>query len=237
MRALPATELLDRWEAGLAQPRWEWARAIVAAADPALTADSLDAMTVGERDRRLLDLRESIFGSQLACRSRCPMCGESVEMTVDIAMLRVDVTRSLETTVDVPEYSLRVRIPNLKDLGHAARAPDVQAMRDVLLDRCVTGGSAGIAEVPAAALQRIVDTMAAADPQANVQLDLKCPVCAQTWSEVFDILEFFWSELDGWAERLLQDIHVLATAYGWSEAEVLALSPTRRARYLNLVGS
>jgi hypothetical protein len=34
---------------------------------------------------------------------------------------------------------------------------------------------------------------------------------------------------------VLGDVHELARAYGWSEPEVLALSPWRRAAYLALV--
>jgi hypothetical protein len=31
---------------------------------------------------------------------------------------------------------------------------------------------------------------------------------------------------------LFDDIHLLAQAYGWSEGEILALSPARRSAYL-----
>jgi hypothetical protein len=38
----------------------------------------------------------------------------------------------------------------------------------------------------------------------------------------------------GRAERLLLDIDTLARNYGWSESEVIALSPTRRAAYVQM---
>ena len=41
--------------------------------------------------------------------------------------------------------------------------------------------------------------------------------------------------MEGRAKRLLMDVHLLARAYGWSEAEVLALSPARRRFYLEMV--
>ena len=50
-----------------------------------------------------------------------------------------------------------------------------------------------------------------------------------------DIAGFFWAELDAWARRLLREIHTLARFYGWSEAEILALSPLRRRCYLEMV--
>ncbi len=37
------------------------------------------------------------------------------------------------------------------------------------------------------------------------------------------------------AKDILFDVDLLARAYGWPEAEVLALSPTRRAWYVEAV--
>ena len=74
-----------------------------------------------------------------------------------------------------------------------------------------------------------------ADPQADLQLDLSCDACGHQWQAPFDIVAFLWTELNAWAQRRLSEIHVLAKAYGWTEPEVLALSPWRRQVYLNMV--
>jgi hypothetical protein len=73
------------------------------------------------------------------------------------------------------------------------------------------------------------------DAQANVQLDLHCPACQRGWTAAFDIVAFFWGELDAWAQRLLVEVHKLASAYGWSEADILGMSQVRRNLYLNIV--
>mgnify|MGYP001788484044 CR=1 FL=1 len=39
------------------------------------------------------------------------------------------------------------------------------------------------------------------------------------------------------AERVLLDVDALARCYGWTESEVLRLSPTRRAAYLQLAAA
>jgi hypothetical protein len=38
------------------------------------------------------------------------------------------------------------------------------------------------------------------------------------------------------ARSLLAEVHSLARAYGWTESEILALSPQRRSTYLEMVG-
>jgi hypothetical protein len=80
----------------------------------------------------------------------------------------------------------------------------------------------------------VATQMAAADPQADVELALSCPACAHGWQVVFDIADFFWQEIHAWAKVMLRSVHTLARAYGWREADVLALTPTRRQFYLEL---
>ena len=79
--------------------------------------------------------------------------------------------------------------------------------------------------------------MAEADPLADIQLDLTCPSCERRWRAVFDIVSFLWTEIEVWAWRTLSDVHTLARAYGWSERDILTLSPTRRQFYLEMVGA
>jgi hypothetical protein len=77
--------------------------------------------------------------------------------------------------------------------------------------------------------------MATADPAAEVLLNLQCPLCTHSWQAFFDIAAFFWTEISAHARRLLHEVDALARIYGWDEAEILGLSPTRRQAYLELI--
>ena len=79
--------------------------------------------------------------------------------------------------------------------------------------------------------------MAQADPQADLQLALRCPDCGHEWQPPFDIARFLWQELHGWALHLLREVDTLAQAYHWAEADILAMSPRRRQAYLELCAS
>ncbi|HXI74354.1 MAG TPA: hypothetical protein VNG94_02120, partial [Pyrinomonadaceae bacterium] len=81
----------------------------------------------------------------------------------------------------------------------------------------------------------VAKRMAEADPQADLRLDLSCPACGHRWQALFDIDSFFWSEINAWAQRVLTEVHALASAYGWRERDILDLSPRRRQFYLGLV--
>ncbi|MFE2678310.1 hypothetical protein [Streptomyces hygroscopicus] len=90
------------------------------------------------------------------------------------------------------------------------------------------------AELPEPVQRRLAEAAERADPAADVTLNVACPACGAATRAELDIASYLWAELDHWARDLLLDVHLLATAYGWSEPQILALSPLRRRYYLEL---
>jgi uncharacterized protein (UPF0212 family) len=239
MHALTAQELLDAWERGLAEPPVQRALTLLAAACPECLPETLARESVGRRDGRLLTLREWTFGPSLVSLAACPACGERLETAFEVADIRVpEAGDGAETlSLSAAGCELTFRLPNSLDLAALRAGEDLEAARRRLLGRCLLGEqAAAVEELPAEALQAVADRMAQADPQGDVQLALQCPACGHAWRAAFDIVSYFWAEVDAWARVLLHEIHVLASAYGWRETDILALSPWRRRSYLELIG-
>ena len=169
----------------------------------------------------------------------CPACGEYLEFTFSAEDFHLMPTQPPPEALVVKRdgYEVTFTLPN--SLNVAA----VQAEAGgplLLLQHCLVaahhGGEPVPAErLPASVVTAITDRMAEADPLADIKLTLTCPACSHRWTAPFDIVTFFWTEIDAWALRLLQEVHVLARAYGWREADILALSARRRKTYLDLV--
>lgn len=96
---------------------------------------------------------------------------------------------------------------------------------------------AGFPMLPDDVLAAVEDQLAGADPLARMEMSLVCPDCGHAWLAPFNVVSFLWAELHHWALRLLRDVHALARAYGWREADILDMNPYRRRHYLELVGS
>jgi hypothetical protein len=194
----------------------------------------LEELSIGRRDGELLALRERMFGRQIEAVVDCPTCGEALELSFDTGALERGEAAADSQTLTADGIELRFRVPTTADLVAVADEPDVGRARDALLERCVLEPPA--AELSAAAREDVVARMAEVDPLANVELELACPACGELGRAVFDIASFVWAELDTAVRRALEDVHVLASAYGWREEDVLALSAERRRVYLELVG-
>jgi len=244
VQELSAAELLRVWELGLAQPPLQRALTLLAAAAPDITPEALYNLSIGERDARLLTLREWTFGPQLSSLTTCPDCSERLELTFDVSHIRAAAPSTAEPAaalrLGAADYEVSFRLPNSLDLFAIAGSQDVAASRQLLLQRCLLaaehqGKEKSTDELPPEILDAVVERMAQADPQADVQLAICCPQCGNQWEAAFDIVSFFWSEIDAWAYRLLREVHTLASAYSWREVDILTLSPWRRQFYLEMI--
>jgi hypothetical protein len=218
---------------------------LLAAADPDLEPETVLDWPVGRRDLRLLALREAWFGPDLRSVADCPACGERLEAEFSVADVIVPPSKdtpetqaSTQVAVEWEDRELRFRLPTVGDLVALEGSPDLAAGRRMLLGRCsLDVGADEVAALPAPVVETLSLRLGEADPQADVQLALNCPACGHGWSAAFDIAAYLWAEVDAWAQRTLLQVHALARAYGWTEAESLALSPRRRQRYLALIAN
>jgi hypothetical protein len=244
MRAVDTHSWLAVWDAGHSQRPERWALTALAQAEPGADINELAELSVGQRDARLLALRCQLFGSRLALVENCPGCGEDLEVELDALELLLPVAEIPDVDLVLRGAGCRVcfRLPNSRDLIAAAECGDLLQAQALLVERCVTSAHQGDDAIAAAALppgvaEALSNRMSELDPQADLHLALSCAECRHQWRVAFDILPFLWSELNAWATRILRDVHQLASAYGWSEADILALKPSRRRQYLAMVGA
>lgn len=229
MSAPTAAELLGAWERSAPLGPVERENVLLRLVEPGLVPSELP---VGERDARLLELREHLFGPELDGIAECPQCGEQVEYGLETGALLAGRPEGSTFELVASGRRLRVRLPTGADLAEAASAGDLGAARALLLERCLAGESVA---TPSEIVPELARRLAEVDPLADARLSLTCPECRHEWTLALEVGAWLYTELEAWAWRTLLDIHTLASAYGWSEAEILALGP-RRELYLELVG-
>lgn len=241
MRPLSDAAVLGVWEVGRAQSPPDRALTMLQAAEPEAERGELAALSVGQRDALLLEAYRRTFGSRLRGLAECPACQAPLEVELDAERLR-PLTGSApsggEQVLRSGPYTLRFRLPDSRDLTAAAAAASPAAGRQLLARACITearcNGEDVRAELPELLLGELAGRLADLDPDADVRLELDCPECGHRWQLTFDAAEYLWAEISARARRVLYEVDALARAYGWSEAEILSLSPARRASYLEL---
>jgi hypothetical protein len=243
MRALSTWELLQAWEEGIGASGVDRALLLLSAACKDSPEQDPAQYSVGQRDAQLLTLREWTFGPEVSAVTHCPKCADALELNFRVDDLRAgEPERTPEPlALEDGDYRVKFRLPNSLDLralqgvGDGVAKPDEQILQRCLLEVTCKGESVSVEQLPETVVVAVSERMTKADPQAEVELALECYQCHHQWNEHFDIVSFFWTEIQAWASRMLNEVHQLASAYGWSETEILGLSPLRRDLYLNLI--
>lgn len=236
MQALTGATLLSLWERGASRHALDRSALLAAVARPEWPAAEIADLPLGAVNASLLRLRSACFGPHIAGHADCTQCGQRLAFTVDTRQMLPahgddnDDPAPRETEV----AGLRVRAPSLRDLAAVAAQTDARQAARALLARCTLAGD--LALIDDAALRQVEDALEALDPQADLVLALQCVACGHAGGAQLDAGALLWEEIEAHARVLLGEVHRLASAYGWSEAHILALSPARRASYLAMVG-
>lgn len=227
-------QILELWERGVGQHPLERALLLLRGAQACeLPQDSAD-VPIAERDQMLIGLRRAMFGDRLPGYVDCPECKVRLEFVLDADTLYSEASSE---AIEVDE--LRIRRPTSRDLARVMNEPDPEKAAYQLAQQCfVVAPDASASEAPildTARVRKIEFALAEADAAADMILDFSCSECGFVWQTLFDIGDYLWREIDMYAGKLMSDIHTLARAYGWSEHEILGLSDTRRAAYIDMV--
>ncbi|TLF52863.1 hypothetical protein FEI13_03945 [Halomonas urmiana] len=234
MMALSPKRLLWAWEHGRRRHPIDRALLLHALAAPDLPPERLADQPLGCRNAALFTLRCAAFGSRLDAWLDCPACGERLEFPLEASQLPPTSAQHAEP---LRVAGHRLTRPTSRHLARLVPLDDERQAAMQLLRDCLPSN----APLPEdeAALTDLLEAAEAAlevqDPWAELSLAFGCPACGHQDSASFDIADYLWEEIDARARELLDDVHVLARAYGWSEPQVLALSDARRTAYLERV--
>jgi hypothetical protein len=224
--------ILALWERAVGLRRWT--------RDDALLRDAGGPSALGDRNRALLALRNALFGPSWPLRSDCPACATACEFAIDSVALAegLDVQPRADAGAgfDWRGRPIAVRAPSAEDLRGIAQHDDVAGAARALLARCLPPGF-DLSQLGEDELEALEDRIESLDPAAAISFALTCPDCGHQWPAPVDVADALWTELQRAAELSLTDIDALARAYGWTEEQVMSLSPVRRAAYLQLVAA
>lgn len=242
MRSLTAPELLQVWENGLQYSQTDRSLTLLQYASSKEDINPA-TLSIGQRDAKLLQLRKWMFGSKLLNTALCPACGEKVEWENDVNdfMLQhshADVAADFQITVD--DFELHFRLPVSSDIKQLRREYTDEENELILLRQCVLEIKRGnvpclFEDLPAYVLDAVDERISKEDAQADITVLLTCPACAHEWLSHFDIQSYLWTEINAWAKSMVQEVYVLARHFGWSEHDILNMSPQRRQLYLQMI--
>lgn len=235
MRTFGETQLLDLWESGCRRHPLDRALLALAAALPETPYENLAGWPLGRRNQALATLYHQCFGPRLRAWIACRNCGEKLEFEMNTELLAGEGTRDGDSVNEPVIVNGRAfRLPTSRDLARAADEIDPVAGAVRIVESCLVEPN-GPARWSEEELSEIGEKLAMGDPLAEIRVNVPCPGCGNDGKETLDLVSFLWAEVEARVRRILFDIHILASAYGWSEAEILSMNEHRRSMYIEMV--
>ncbi len=236
---ISAQRVLNTWERGALLSAEAKSQALLSLISPDLSTQALTDLVLGERNKNLLELRQQLFGSKLQAYIECGECGEALDLEFsidDFGFSSIDHIPEMHS-VSIENMCADIRLPNGHDLTALTQVKNVEDGRQLLFSRCVlkllrNGVPMTLDELNDVEMNQLEEAIAALDPRMEILFDLSCPECSHSWQSPLDIGAFLWREFDVYALQLLENIHLLASTYGWSETDILAMSHVRRNHYV-----
>ena len=204
-----------------------------------------DAATLDRRVRALLQIVRETQGDRLAWRARCANeeCGHEMELELSVSQLLS--TREAAGSFSWSPQSgceLELRLPTGRDQiewrKSAADAEEEDAdlcMASALVIRVDGEPPAPGWTLPPAWLRALDAAFREHDVLTAMEVEVSCPWCGQASVLEPDVEVLALSSLAAEQKRVLEEIHRLAAAYHWTEAEVLALPRLRRSFYIERI--
>lgn len=241
MQPLNAWELLTVWDENSHKPLLSKTLGLLAKACGTDDTVKIGRMSIGERDARLLMLREWLFGTAMKNKTACPVCKENVEWE---ASTRQMLVQHLRTDFSVPVFTAETtsatiffRLPDSFDLQKAGEQQDNGngIIENCILEIMRNGEKHPAASIAPAELEALEKRMSEEDPQADIRVQLNCPACANAWEAAFDIMSYLWAEINNWAYRLMDEVALLARHFGWAEKDIVNMSARKRNLYIQML--
>lgn len=190
---------------------------------------------VSERMQGLLAIAHATHGPETRAVARCvaPECRGQIELQLELAGFAWHAPTRIEWR-DTAQRRLSARLPEGEDLRDwHAQAPGDAAW----LARRLLIASDGAPETldwrpDARDLAAFAQALEDADPLTALAIDVSCPYCARDMAVEVDLERLLLDGLHRRQRAVLDEVHRLASAYHWREADIVAMPAWRRHAYL-----
>ncbi len=198
-------------------------------------------LTPWDREQLLAAVYMRTYGVRIESTIKCHQCAENFDMDFELDRLLESLRPGSYDALGVTGEAngiyrlgdgITFRLPTGEDECAVIGLTPEEA-KAVLLERCVQSDSKS--DELSKYSDIVQNTMEALSPLVALELDAQCPECGHDQSVYFDLQHYLLTTIQAERKRLMQEIHALASNYGWSLSEILGLPRSQRKILAGLV--
>lgn len=205
----------------------------------AVEVETVLQWTLKKRLQGLLAVYGVTFGDELVVDARCTHddCGEWLQFPLSMPAF-VETAGDDDSIIHAPDDKtrLRLRLPTGVDQLLWLEQRPVRtlfgSMAATLVLEVNQGAPGPDFYVPEQWLSGLEALLEQHDPLTALQIDTVCACCGREFSIALDLERQILARFARLQQSLLEEVHMLASAYHWSERDIMDLTPVRRQWYL-----
>ncbi|NVJ50090.1 MAG: hypothetical protein HWE13_02615 [Gammaproteobacteria bacterium] len=212
-------------------------------------------LTASDRDWLLAHLYQKYWSNRIVSTLECDQCAAPFDLSFELSALVSSIYQSIprekisgnarfmlaqhdvddvigaEEQTDYANDHSRLAL-NLPTFAHeqATVSVSLQQARNFLLQATRDDGESH--NLAPESLALLLEKVA---PIVDLELEAACPECSKIHWAHFDLQSYCMKKIIGEKDNLLVEIHLIASHYGWSLAEIEQLPRTVRQSMANLI--
>lgn len=218
------------------QPHWVSEAILLVLEQLANTVPSIEqvrSLCLADRQAIALAWRLQTQQAEQWVSHYCGACGEIFDISIPMDGLPFSPAGEgfPFARLHVNGQELIVRVPDGDDLEALAQISDAQSAREHLAQRVIVERESinfSLTEKEILSIEAAIESIV---PELATEITSDCPECGAANTLLFDPYEGLVKEID----PLLDDVHLIAQAYHWTENEILSLPEIRRQQYLQRI--
>jgi|GEM_PF-5299133 len=205
-------------------------------------ADLVNEISIGDRNRLMLELYQLCMGSFFDLVISCPFCSKDMSLELELKKLLKNSQSPLKkdnTTVDTGKHLLKLRPITGTDQMHYLEMDDSRRSKQEFVKLFIVSSEPPMQAdpLPDEIVSAISNRLDEIDPLADPVLDMICPTCQSAFMLPLDIDKLVISGIMVRNSQFQKEIHWLAFYYHWSEESIMSLPVTKRRNYIDLISA
>jgi len=210
-------------------------KACLHCSDQSICERDIWSWSLKERLQALLMITMHSYGSELLLQVPCSnsSCGENIELPLDLKRF-AQASDDNQVSLEIDDQQIMLRLPNGSDQLQWVQMPELSP--GAIASRLVVSIDGQQPDhdwqMPSHWIDQLGQSLEQKDELMTLQIQSQCPACDHSFDCDLDLEAQLLSGLARTQQTLLRNIHLIASVYHWSEAEIMKLTPSRRQTYL-----
>jgi hypothetical protein len=208
---------------------------------PEQVAGFVNEISIGDRNKLMLELYRLCMGNFFDLVISCPFCSKEMSLELGLEKLLKNSQSAIkeDDALNTAQHLLKLRAVTGADQMRFLEIDDSRRGKQEFVKLCIVSSEPPleVGPLPDEIISAISTRLDQIDPLADPILNMVCPTCQSAFLLSLDIDKLVISGIKERNSQFQKEAHWLAFYYHWSEDSIMSLPVSKRKQYIEMIGA